>query len=366
MSGRVAVILLGSCIRALYTMGRAGTHVPADRRGYLSWGVTSVDTELNVHSISTPAYLLNAPFSLSAEIVNNAWMGDMSEAERRVDRSRAFDQFMALYRAISETAIVYLLPSWPGLQDQPYVANLGVVLPGGPQPTVVISRFRSEPRRGEAEVGRRFFELMRFEVAAPPAFTGVQEVGGEEIFFEGEADLKYLCDNVFVGAHGIRTSRSAHRWFADTFGIKVIPLELPNERQYHLDCCVLPLSPRAAIVCTAGIDRATVSEIERHVEIVDVPGDAGMHGATNCLLCGGKLLYMTNIDELSRTHEHYAGEKAKIDYLETLCSRVSVEPRSIDLSEFAKSGADLSCMVMHLNYAGHLASDIGKPGSGGA
>ena len=50
--------------------------------------------EFNIQSISTPAYLLNAPFSLSAEIVNNAWMDDMDAAERRVDRSRAFDQFM--------------------------------------------------------------------------------------------------------------------------------------------------------------------------------------------------------------------------------------------------------------------------------
>ena len=313
--------------------------------------------ELNIQSISTPAYLLNAPFSLSAEVVNNAWMDDMSEAERRVDKSKAFDQFMALYRAISETAIVYLLPSWPGLQDQPYVANLGAVLPGGPQPTVIISRFRSEPRRGEAEVGRRFFELMRYETVMPPQFG---DNASEEIFFEGEADLKYLCGNVFVGAHGIRTTRSAHRWMSDTFGVEIIPFELPNERQYHLDCCVLPLSPQTAMVCTAGIDGATIRAIERHVEIIDVPADAGLHGATNCLLCGGQLLYMTNIDDLSSDHEHYAGETAKIDYVENLCNRLSITPRSIDLSEFAKSGADLSCMVMHLNYAGHQRSTIEK------
>ena len=314
--------------------------------------------EFNIQSISTPAYLLNAPFSLSAEIVNNAWMEDMSAAERRVDRSKAFDQFMALYRTIAETAIVYLLPSWPGLQDQPYVANLGVVLPGGPQPTVIISRFRSEPRRGEAEVGRRFFELMRYETVMPPQFEAAP---AEEIFFEGEADLKYLCGNVFIGAHGIRTTRSAHRWMSDTFGVEIIPFELTNERQYHLDCCVLPLSPQAAMVCTAGVRRPTIRAIERHVDIIDVPADAGLHGATNCLLLGGRLLYMTNIDDLSPADAHYAGEKAKIHYLEKLCSRLSIALRRIDLSEFAKSGADLSCMVMHLNYAGHLRSTLEKP-----
>lgn len=321
-------------------------------------GVIAMSDEFNIQSISTPAYLLNAPFSLSAEIVNNAWMDDMDAAERRVDRSRAFDQFMTLYRTLAENAVVYLLPSWPGLQDQPYVANLGVVLPGGSHPTVIVSRFRSEPRRGEAEVGRRFFELMRYEAVMPPQFEGA---ASEEIFFEGEADLKYLCDNVFIGAHGIRTTRSAHRWMSDTFGVEIIPFELPNERQYHLDCCVLPLSIRAAMVCTAGIDRATIRAIERHVDIIDVPADAGLHGATNCLMLGGELLYMTNIDDLSPADAHYEGETAKIEYLEWICSRLCVRPRRIDLSEFAKSGADLSCMVMHLNYAGHVGSTIGKP-----
>src|SRR5205823_15053314 len=44
-----------------------------------------------------PAFLMNCPFSYSAEQPNNAWMYELDETHRRVDKSKAMCQFAQLY-----------------------------------------------------------------------------------------------------------------------------------------------------------------------------------------------------------------------------------------------------------------------------
>src|SRR5215207_7770820 len=78
--------------------------------------------------LNFPVFVMNLPLSLSARIPNNAWMVDLTPSEREVRLDRAIGQFVALYRHIAQHAIVYLLPSKLGLQDQTYVSNLGLVL----------------------------------------------------------------------------------------------------------------------------------------------------------------------------------------------------------------------------------------------
>ncbi|MFI5224414.1 MAG: hypothetical protein ACHQX3_09285, partial [Nitrospirales bacterium] len=80
-------------------------------------------------------------------------MEDLSPSKREICLDRAVAQFLALYKHIAQHAVVFLLPSTPGFQDQPYVSNLGLVLPHCKEDTVIISRFRSEPRIGEERTG---------------------------------------------------------------------------------------------------------------------------------------------------------------------------------------------------------------------
>lgn len=324
--------------------------------------------DFNVFDIDLPAFLMNVPFSLSADTPNNIWMQELDRSERVIQRDKSVAQFFELYRAISQFAIVYLLPSTPGLQDQTYVSNLGVVLPHLPKCTVVVSRFRTPPRIEESGIGREFFRMMNFSVELPPERLTPCVLNGSddaeisyeddaEVFFEGEADLKYLVDNVYIGAHGLRSSRSAHRWFSDTFGMKIIPFHLKHERLYHLDCCVMPISPQMTAVCTAAADQSTIKVIEKHVEILDVTIEAATYGATNCLLGQNKILYSSKIHDLSKSHTRYVGEKTKILEIEKLSNTLGMEARMFNLSEFDKSGADLSCLIMNLNYKEYLNRD---------
>ncbi len=161
----------------------------------------------------------------------------MSASERDIRLDRAIAQFLDLYKHIARQAVVYLLPSRPGLQDQTYVSNLGVVLPHCEEDTVIISRFRSQPRVGEAGVGADFFRLMNFAVERPP-----ESVDAEPVYFEGEADLKHIRGNLYIGAHGMRTSRNALSWAAERFGMQVIPFQITDPYLYHLDCCIFRLT----------------------------------------------------------------------------------------------------------------------------
>lgn len=296
-----------------------------------------------------PAFILNAPFSMSSAEPNNIWMEDLldgPEEDRVVDLPRALDQWMNLYNYIASQALVYVLPSVAGLQDQVYVANLGIVLPhlnNKEVATAVISNYRSEPRYEEAPVGVDFLKSLGFEVHHAPKH------------FEGEADLKYIKDNVYVGAHGMRTSLNTLEWFEKEFDMEVIKVEMTDPRLYHLDCLFFPLSNDSAMACTALLSKACIKQMEKHFRIVDVPLELASNGVVNNLRLGRVILSYSEIDELDpngnlEDKQDYKEEKEAIHFLETVAYNEGFDLKLFNLSEFTKSGAMLSCCVMRLNY----------------
>lgn len=295
----------------------------------------------NITNLDTPAFLLSTPFHLATDVANNIWMEEMAEEDRRINTSKALAQFLTLYHHMAACSVVYLLPSCPGLQDQSYVTNVGAVLPHFREQTVVISNFRSPSRRNEADIASAFFELMGFSLHRAPEH------------FEGEGDLKRLHDNVYVGAHGMRSSENAHRWLEESFDMRVIDFEMTDPYLYHLDCCIMPLSRDAVMVCTALANADALGEIEEEVEVIDVSLDDAYSGITNTVRLNNQLLCASGIDELSHAHPDYAYEKGKLETLDRICAKTGLEPVVFNLSEFEKSGAMLSCLVMHLNFANY-------------
>jgi N-dimethylarginine dimethylaminohydrolase len=293
--------------------------------------------------LNLPVLLMNLPLSLSTRVPNNASMRDRTPREREICLDRAIAQFLELYKHVAKRALVYLLPSTPGLQDQPYVSNLGVVLPHCEADTVLISRFRTAPRVGEDRIGAEFFRLMNFTVKQPP-----MTFRGEPLYFEGEADLKHIYGNLYVGGHGLRTSRNALTWAAEQFGMEIVPFRTFHPYLYHLDCSLLRLTERAVLMCTSVADPVCIRTLAHHCEIIDVSLEDARAGITNCLLLDGEVLCDSNIAELDKNDSKYPIEKSKIDRLEAICSRFGLSLRVFCMSEFYKSGALLSCLIMHI------------------
>jgi N-dimethylarginine dimethylaminohydrolase len=298
----------------------------------------------------------------SADQPNNVWMEGVDAEARRMDLGLALNQFHALVAALGAHGLVYLLPSWAGLQDQVYTGNLGAVLPLATGQVLVPARFRSLSRRGEEVPGRHFFELLSLPlvdlpVRVPSAQLARSDVErklaaseGDEVFFEGEADLKFLGDRLYVGACGYRTSIGALLHLRERLGIAVIPFPITDPRLFHLDCCVLAIDRERVVLCTEVATAEALRAIERVREVIPVDADCACCGITNGVRIGDRVFYSSDIKTLARSHPDYASEARKVEMAETICARLGFEPVFIDISEFYKSGGDLSCLVMRLNH----------------
>lgn len=265
-------------------------------------------------------------------------MRELGREGRRIDRTRALKQWRALYHHLAARHMVHLLPAARGLQDQTYVANVGVVLTHRRKPLFVLSRFRAKGREGEPATARAFLRAM-----------GVRTVTSPE-FFEGEADFKPLRANIYVGGHGLRSSRAAHRWLASRFGAEVIPVRLRDPHLYHLDCVLHVLGPDRVVAAVAAIEASSVRRIERFAEIVDVPTSLAYRGVTNIARAGDQILCDSLVASLPHSDPRYRAERGKVEFWEAAAARFGLTPVYFDLSEFHKSGAMLSCLVLPLTY----------------
>jgi len=302
--------------------------------------VRSESVPSNPSRLDQQAFLMNVPLSISADVANNVWMEEIDPGERRIDKRKAINQFAQLYHFMAAEALVFLVPTprQDGLQDLVYCANLGAVLDHVPeQDTVILTRFCSQVRIPEEAVGRRFFEDMGYRVVAPPHC------------FEGEAELKHLHDNVYAGGYGIRSDPAAYDWMMDEFDMHVVKLQETEPHLYHLDCTVFPLTRESTLFCTEMYTPEEVRELEAVTDIIDVTADECFSGVCNCVRLGNTLLNASNIHEMTRSDPHYDEELAKNRKLEDIATRNAFEVAYFNLGEFLKSGALLSCMVMHLN-----------------
>ena len=291
------------------------------------------------------SYVMNFPFSLSTSDPNNIWMQELSDEELQINRPKAYKQFMDLYNFMSGQSLVYLLPSEGNFQDQVYVANLGLYLPHiKDENHILLSNFTSDPRKGEELVGQKFFNQMGYQTHVSP------------YKWEGEADIKYLYDNVYIGGYGIRSNIKTYEWMEENFDMNIIKVAMTDEYLYHLDCSIFALNNDQTLIATELFDYEELRTIERHTEIIPIDTEDALGGMTNSVRMGNMILCASNISEMKKTHEYYEAEKHKIESLEKICSDAGMEPVIFNLSEYMKSGAMLSCMVMHLNRVDHNKS----------
>ena len=288
------------------------------------------------------SFVMNFPLTLDTSNPNNIWMEEMSPEDLQISKPKAYRQFMDLYNFMAGQSLVNILPAEGNFQDQVYVANLGIQLPHIKDRNVIIlSNFTSPPRQGEENVGEKYFQQMGYETHKCP------------FKFEGEADLKYLYDNVYIGGYGIRSDIKAYEWMEENFSMKIIKVRMVDEYMYHLDCSIFPLNPHQTMICTELYTPEELAQISYHTDVLNISGDDAMYGLANSVRLGNMILCASNISELKKTHEYYESEKHKLETLEKICSNQGMEPVIFNLSEYMKSGAMLSCMVMHLNRVDH-------------
>ena len=286
-----------------------------------------------------PAFVMNFPFTLDTSNPNNIWMQEMETKDLKINKGNAYRQFLDLYQFVAGNSLVNVLPTYGNYQDLVYVANMGIYLPHiKDSNNIILSNFTSEPRQGEEKVGKPFFDLIGYQTHMCP------------FKFEGEAALKYLHDNVYIGGYGQRSDIQAFEWMEKEFDMNIIKIEMVDEYLYHLDCSIFPLTKEKTLICTELYTPKELARISQYTNIIDISVDDTYNGIANSARLGNMILCASNISELTRADENYEAEKHKINSLEKICFNEGLEPVFFNISEFMKSGAMLSCMLMHLNY----------------
>ena len=298
------------------------------------------DRKLSAGTITRPSFLMCPPFSHSTAQKNNVWMAEYTGNSGQIDRHRGLVQFLDLYNFIAADALVYLLPA-PArcdLQDLVFAANLAFVPEHLLERDVaIVSNYTSPPRQGETPLGVAFFEAMGYRTVVAP------------FRFEGDAEIKHLHDNIYIGGFGERTDRRVYDWMAERFDMTVIPVEEVDPHLYHLDCTVFPLTAGETLVCTEMLNKTELAAIEKVTAIIDVPVDIAFNGLCNSVRFHNNILNASNIHDLRAGTDDYRLELAKNRLLEDICATRGFEPVFFNLSEYMKSGAMLSCLLLHLN-----------------
>lgn len=251
-----------------------------------------------------------------------------------------------VYSFLASQGFVYLLPT-PidcNLQDLVFVANNGIVLQHAP--IYIGSNFKASNRIGEEVIGMRFFDSLGYKTIRSP------------FEFEGEAELKYLRDNIYIGGYGIRSDKRAYEWMESEFGMRIIQLELKDPKNYHLDCTIFPITNESVIVAVDSFTKEEIRNIEKVADIIPITMDQAHTGLTNSVRVNNYLLNASDIDLLSKRSEDYKYESDKNRRLEQIAADNAMEVCYFNLEEYMKGGGLLSCLVLHVNYERMLAKLI--------
>lgn len=280
-----------------------------------------------VFALCPPVYVDNA-------VQNNPWM----KKGQTINKERFLAQWYNFYSILAANALVYLITPTKGLQDQTYV-NCFMYLPHIKKNDVIIlSNFTAPGRAGEEEVAGSLLEDLGYQIVKCPHK------------FEGEPELKYIKDNIYLGGYGIRTDYKTHLWLQDNWNCRIIPVRETDEKLYHLDCMAFPMGRENLMLCTDMVKPETIKKIEKVVNVVPISKNGAYMGACNSLKVDDVIYNSSDLQFKKRTDEDYEKERKKNAELEKICSDLGMEIVYVDLSECEKSGAYLSCFVAHLNW----------------
>lgn len=297
----------------------------------------------NPSNLDFPVFGMIFPHEWDTDDPNNIWMKGMTKKELDENWAKCYGQWMVLYNMLAgPDVLVHILPSIEYFADAVYIANIGIMLCHLPQAVFVGSKFKSPPRGGEEKAAMDYFKAYEYETKKCP------------FFFEGEADLKHVIDNHYIGAYGIRTELKALKWFEENYDMTVVPVEMTDERNYHLDTQIFPLTAEKVVVATSLLKPEEIKAIEKICEIIPLPKKIEYAGATNCVRTQNTVLCGSTLEDLNPKDDSWQEEFDKRAFWEELCAKENFALQMPNLGEMSKSGADLSCTIFHVNRAAYL------------
>ena len=294
---------------------------------------------MNLKDLNMPVFMMNIPLSYSTDVRNNVWMDEYDDKDIIVNKEKAIREMWEVYSFLSSQGFVYLLPTPNNcsLQDLVFVANNGIMLNHLDNPVYIGSNFTAKNRIGEEKIGMDFFASMGIKSIQCP------------FAFEGEAELKHVRDNIYIGSYGMRSQIESYEWMEREFDMKVVPLKLTDPYNYHLDCTIFPLTKEKIIMAVDAYTKKEVKSIEKIAEIIPITLEQAHTGLANSIRVNNYIINASDIDFLSKRSEDYRLESDKNFRLEQIAGQNGMEVAYFNMEEYMKGGGLLSCCVLHVN-----------------
>ena len=277
-------------------------------------------------------FLMCPPAHFDVSYVINPWM----DVAVPVDRRRAEAQWKSLVQTLRAAgATVELLEPAPELPDLVFTANLGLI----DGPVFMPSRMRHDQRRPEAAHAAPWFESRGFRIR-PLGDDVVHEGAGDALAFAG----------TLVGGYRTRSSASAYVELARLVPSPILPVELVDERFYHLDLVFCPLDSTSAMAVPGALDDEGARLLRKLVpDLIELSDEEAGCFCANSIVVGRTVV-------MPACPARLAGELRTRGF----------EPVVVDVSEFLKAGGGPRCLTLALDVriAGMPAGSSGATPAG--
>lgn len=265
--------------------------------------------------------LMCEPTHYSVDYEINCWMNGNVDC---VDTDLAHKQWTDFKRILEQHATVQVISGQQGLPDMVFTANAGLVVGN----SVVVSQFKNKERKGETPHFRKWFKCNNFEVVPI----------NNQIVFEGAGDC-LLGNKIYWCGYGFRTSRGAAVHLQNVltwwYNKQVVPIELVDDRFYHLDTCFCPLNDGSVMLYRPALGDNSFKHIETIFgkdNIIEVSEEDALNFACNAV----------NVDKQVITN--YVSDELRMKLI-TRGFEVITTP----MSEFIKSGGGCKCLTLQLS-----------------
>lgn len=230
------------------------------------------------------------------------------------DPCRAAAQHAAFVRTLRlNAAHIQELSFVHGAYDSVFVKDCAITIDG----RALLASARHPQRRSELPARREELERLGLDVEDPLPMA-----------LEG-GDVVVTSDLALLG-YGLRSERGSTGPLARFLGVDVVPLELVDDRLYHLDTALSVLSDGTALYCPEAFSPRARRVLEAlPFERIAVAPDEALRFATNVVELGDVIVTGTVAPKLAAE-------------LERRGRRVVYTP----LDEFQRAGGSAACLVL--------------------
>lgn len=241
----------------------------------------------------------------------NPWMHIDSPPSKKKSRTQWAHLVSVLKKLGAE---IYIIDPVIGLPDMVFAANGSCAI----GKKAIISKFRYQERQGESEHYRAWHKSHGY---------GIVETDG--ISYEGQGDTLLFKDTIFQG-WGFRSDKKISIVMQKAFPKKkVVPLQLVDNRFYHMDICLFPADHSVLFYYPQAFSKESVKQIK------SVAPTAVAVSEEETLSFGLNAIYVNKTIVLPSSAKRFAKRLLKAGF-KTL---------PVDMSEFIKSGGAVKCCI---------------------